>query len=69
MLTADFALCPYCGSPHVDGGDYNAITANMSWNDGQDAHGLASGQVADTVARSAQRVCRDCGGVWTEGDQ
>lgn len=69
MLTADFAVCPYCGSRRINGSDYDAVTANMSWNDGQDAHGLAGGQTADTRAQSTYRLCRDCGGVWTEDDQ
>lgn len=69
MLTADFAVCPYCGSRRIDGNDYDAVNATMSWSDGQDAHGLAAGQIADTRARGIYRRCRDCGGVWTEEDQ
>ena len=69
MLTADLERCPYCGSNRIDGGDYDAINANMNWQDGHDAHALADGQIAGTRAHSARHVCRDCGGVWTEGNQ
>ena len=69
MLTADFALCPYCGSKRIDGGDYDAVNATMAWHDGHDAHDLAGGQVANTRAHNPTRVCRDCGGVWTENEQ